>query len=367
MSTAATKSLHLRVKSAGVPSDAQLSLIRRYTLAEIAVEDLYVRTFAIAHNAVDRDSEVIDDALLADFARTLPGKGLFVRHPLGFDGDSGPGEGRWFDARVERMTLDAARELLREPTLTLPPGRTDVTLLYGDAYIARTDDNAALLKKIDAGVAGDVSIGFNFRDTERVLDDEGRELNIYRYLGPGEALEASLVWLGAQPGARAVKHAPRNSENMKMPPVTKTAQEQLDSVSADLATAQSALDAATKTIADLRAALGDDAPLVDEPAEMAALVRAGKSYRADLVDAIIAGERHRGTVGDSADDVAAAKSAYAALPTAKLKTLAGTLGKTTGRPAVTGGDPNGTAPGTKSLAADHPLNNPLIAATAATA
>lgn len=371
MTTAALKSLHLRIKSAGTPSDAQLSMIRKYTLADMTADQLYVRTFVLAHNAIDRDNEAIDDALLSDFARTLPGKGLFIKHPLGWDGDTGPGEGRWFDARVERMSLDAAREFLREPNLTLPPDRNDVSLLYADAYIARTSENDALLVKIDAGVVSDVSIGFNYAEIKRLVDGDGRELNAWRYLGPGEALEGSLVWLGAQPGARAVKNANRNPEN-PVNTATKSVQEQLDSAQSDLATATTALASANSTLDAIRAALTDDAALVDNPTELAALVRAGKDYRGELVDAIVAGERHRGLIGDTPEDVAAAKSAYAVLPASKLKVLAKSLGATAGGKSGSGGgikpaDPNTSAPGTKALSADSPLNNPLISGAASAA
>lgn len=373
MSTGAAKSLHLRIKSAGVPSDAQLAVIRQFTLADMAADQLYVRTFIIAHNAIDRDDECFDDGLLSDFARTLPGKGLFIKHPLGWDGDTGPGEGRWFDAHTERVSLEDARKLLREPMLTLPPDRTDVTLLYADAYLAKTADNGALLTKLDAGIAGDVSIGFTYDSCKRLHDREGRELNSFRLSGPGEALEASLVWLGAQPGARAVKHAQRRNPENTMDPQT---QKQLDDLKAERDTHKAAADSnakAASSLAALKAALGDNATLLDDPAALAETLSAGKDYRASLIDTIVAGERHKGLVGDTDADVQAAKSAYAALPASKLKVLAATLGNIKG--AIAGPDPNSKTPGMPAkdggtgdgAKAAGVLNNPLISGAAAAA
>lgn len=353
----------LHVKSAGAPTDAQLSAIRQYTLADIPAESLYVRTFVVAHSAIDRDRECFDELLLADFARTLPGKGMFVKHPMSWDGDSGPGEGRWFAARTERVSVAEAKAILREPNLQVPPDRTDVTLLYADTYIAHTDDNTALRTKIDAGVVGDVSIGLTYADRQRLRDAEGRELNAFRLTGPGEALEASLVWLGAQPGARAVKQAPTNfPENDMDPKITDKANEEITSLKAKL----EAADKSASSLAAIKSALGDDAALVDNPASLAECVRAGKSYRDGLIADIVASARQKGAIGDTDADVQAAKSTYAALPAAQLKVLADTLGATGAHkqapasPSATAADPNKPSVGAKSADPNSPFANPLI-------
>ena len=207
---------HLSGKAA-TPSADQLAAINRYAIEELAAADVYVRTMYLAHNAIDRDREVMDAALLDAFARTLPGKGLFVRHPTGFDGDSGPGEGRFFEARVQEMTIDAARALLNEPGLMWPPGETSARVLVASFYSIRTGENEALLAKIDAGVAGDVSIGFWASERSAILDANGTRIAT-RLQAPGEALEASLVWLGAQPGARIRKAAGDNGRDTSPTP-----------------------------------------------------------------------------------------------------------------------------------------------------
>lgn len=328
--TIRTKQLSLCVKSAGDPSAEQLAAIREYTLADLPAEKLYVRTFVVAHNAIDRDRECFDEGLLGDFARTLPGKGLFVRHPSGWDGDSGPGKGRWFAAKLERMPIEEARTLLRAPDLQWPPGVQTAVLLQADAYLIRTASNADMLEEIDGGVVGDVSVGFNAKDRERITDGEGRELNAYRLLGPGEALEASLVWLGAQPGARAIKGASRNPDeddtvdkvdkNLYDAEVTAraAAEQKVNDLQRQLDEARPSHD----VVLGLRSALGDDAHLVDHPQLLADAVKAANARRDELIDDIIAGERAAGICGDDGEAVNAAKAIYAGYPLDKLEARA---------------------------------------------
>ncbi|WP_310235430.1 hypothetical protein [Luteimonas terrae] len=300
-----------------------MTAIAQYTLAEIPAEKLYVRTFALAHNGIDRDNECFDEALLADFARTLPGKGLFIKHPTGWDGDSGPGKGRWFGAKLERMSLDEARALLREPGLKFPPGVETGVVLMADAYLVRTTGNADLLDEIDAGVVGDVSIGFTYKDSERVVDVNGIELNIWRLTSPGEASEGSLVWLGAQPGARAIKHANR-TEDRTMPTEEQYQAEKSARTTAETkATAlQAELDQAKPShdiVLGLRKALGDNAALIDKPDDLAASVKAAAVYRDELIDTIVKQERQLGLCDDDDESVAAAKAIYAGDPLTRLQ------------------------------------------------
>lgn len=363
MSGPRAKSLQLRIKSAGDPTPEQLTAIRQYTLADLAPEQLYVRTFALAHNAIDRDREAFDEALLADFARTLPGKGLFIKHPMDWaNGDrGGPPEGRWFAARTERMSLDEARTLLREPELKFPPDVQTAVLLMADAYLVRTEDNGALLLKIDAGVVGDVSIGFTAKDSERITDGQGNELNAWRILGPGEALEGSLVWLGAQPGARAIKGA-RTPEDNEM----KTYSE--DQFNAEKSAREAAEQKATEAKAShdlvlkLRTSLGDHAHLVDKPEVLADQIKAADEYRKSLVDEIVAAERQLGLCGDEDESVKAAEAIYAGYDTSKLKQLRDhyaartTKGGRVGAsdPSARGGANDGEPAGNKSALAGNP-------------
>lgn len=365
MNTPRTKQLAICLKSSGTPDETQLQAIRQYTLRDFEPEELMVREFVLCHNCIDRDNEVFDEGLLADFERTLPGKGVHIRHPGAWDGDSGPGEGRVFGARRERMTLDAARTLLREPTLNLPPDRTEAELVFASAYFVRTDENRALLMKLDAGIAGDVSVGFAHSGSEMVRDTEGREMRTRRWRAPGEAQEMSLVWLGAQPGARAVKNAPAYSthedEDMELKEQLTKAQTRVT----ELETETAGLKQAASQAEALKTALGDNAELAKTPEKLAELAAAGAAYRDDLVDQIVKGERLAGACGDSEDDVKARKAVYANSPLSTLKALAkGFESISKGAGQINGGstDPERPAEGQGGTAAKAVTKNPLFAA-----
>lgn len=358
MSHEAAKSLGLRIKGAGAPTDAQLGLIRQYTLADMPADQLYVRTFVLGHNCIDRDREAFDEGLLADFARTLPGKGAYIKHPTGWNGDGGPAEGRWFDAEVQTMSLDDARKFLREPSLQLPPDRSAVKLIFGDAYFVKTPENQSLLLKIDGGIAGDVSLGFGYDHAETIKDSNGLELQAQRLMGPGCALEGSLVWLGAQPGARAVKAATSTntlSEENAMD--LKEAQTKLT----DAENQVKALTPHQVFRAELKTALGaDHAALCDDAKALGAAAIAGTRYKARLVDELVAGDRQKGIVGDKPEDVADMKASYSALSLTHLEKLHAVAEKSApDKPGIRGGDPNASDVNNKALGTDHPLDGLL--------
>ena len=346
-------------KAAATPTAEQLAAINAFTLREFAADELHVRTFVVCHNCVDRDNECFDEALLRDFAKSLPGKGVFVKHPTGWDGDSGPGEGLVFAARTETMSLEAAQDLMRGQPLQLAPDRTQVEVVLADSYFPKTADNAALLTKLDAGVACFVSVGFSAADRQKVTDAAGNEYELRRWLGPGEAHEMSLVWLGAQPGARAVKSAPRNNEAIDM-----TLQEQLDAERAKNAELTAALDAAKSAnnapLAALKTALGDAAALADDAAGLAKLALAGQEHKAALIADIIKADRLAGLVGDAEADTEAARKEYDGMPLAALKRLHVSASKAlaaAGTGTVAGGEVNTqpAAGGGQKSALDNPV------------
>lgn len=352
----------------GTPTAEQVAAINAFTLREFTPEQLYVREFVVCHNGIDRDRECIDEALLAKFAASLPGKGLFIKHPMSWDGDSGPGEGRWFAARVERMPLAEARTLLREPTFALPPDRSEAQVLLASAYLARDDSTRDLINKVDAGIAGDVSIGFSTSGRADVLDPATGNRIAVRLLGPGEALEASLVWLGAQPGARAVKHL--TPQGTIMDPA------QLAALKAALGPHALLLDnptqlkavldshdsnkAAATTLSAIKAALGVHAVLIDTPADLKAAIEAGIGAKSALIDDLIKADRLAKRCADDDASVNARKAIYQAMPVEALKVMVETVApaaKPVG--AITGSDPNATkaalpngAPSTCDVPAD---------------
>lgn len=363
MSDAQHKTFRLgQRKAAATPTAEQLAAINAFTLRDFAADELHVRTFVVCHNCVDRDNECFDEALLQDFAKSLPGKGVFVKHPTGWDGDSGPGEGLVFAARTETMSLRNAQVFMRDESLQLPPDRTQVSLVVADSYFPKTADNAALLTKLDAGVACFVSVGFTAAERQKVTDAAGNEYELRRWLGPGEAHEMSLVWLGAQPGARAVKSAPRNNEATDM-----TLQEQLDAekaknaeLTAALAAEKAAKAAAAAPIEALKTALGDAAALADDTDGLAKLAIAGREHKSALIADIVKADRLAGTVGDAPEEAEAARKEYDGMPLAALKRLHVTAAKAlaeAGQATVTGGEPNPPAPtgGATKGAFDHPV------------
>lgn len=362
MSAQHTKLFSACFKAAGEATPEQLAAIRAYTLRDFTPAELMVRTFALAHNGIDRDKECLDETLLADFARTIVGKGCYIVHPSSWRSDGGPAEGRVFGARLETMSFDDARKLLREPSLTFPPDRTQATLLFTDVFFARTDENGALLTKMDAGIAGDVSIAFSATGPVPMKDNEGRDLSAHRWLSPGEAFEQSLVWLGAQPGARAVKtFSPENADMNLTPEQIKA----LETENAALKAQQADGAKAVTQLAALKTALGDHAALLDDGAKLAAAVTNGKAAHAALVDEIVAAERQAGICGDTDEDVAGAKALYADFPIAKLHKLAKSLeGRAPAGARIAGGDPNKTTPGvdakTKAAVEQSPLSNPAL-------
>lgn len=368
MTTAHTKQFNAAFKAAsGQPDDTQLAVINDYTLAVLTSEEVYVRTAYIAHNAIDRDQEVFDDALLDVFARTLPGKGLFVKHPRGWDGDSGPGVGRWFGASVVEMSLDDARKALRQPGLQWPPGTEVAKLLEGDFYIPRTNGNDDLIKNVDAGVASDVSIGFSAADRVPITDHADKVIAM-RWVSPGEALETSLVWLGAQPGARAHKDLSSNNSN-----------EETDAMSAEqLKVLQDAKDALQKKHDDLKTATAKALGLFDAiknafKEELTnntdAVIKAindGLAYHKTLVADVIAAERKAGLIGDTPEETTAAEKAYGDWGCDKLKAWAVKLNKTAAPDdggSVAGGDPNASAAdkdAAQNKDANSPFNNEAV-------
>lgn len=349
------KALALHVKAAPAADDAALALVNGFTLRPFAADELQLREYVLAHNCIDRDNECFDEALLDNFATSLTGKGVHIIHPTSWNSDGGPAEGKVYAARTESMSLDAARELLREPGLTLPPDRTQVKVLFASAYFARTPDNAALLIKQDAGIAGDVSVGFDAAERVPIKDAEGRELQARRWMAPGEALEMSLVWLGAQQGARATKSAKQNPEPEQTMDLTK---EEIAALQAKAANAEKS----ASTLAAIKSALGDDAALLDNPAALKAHITDAKAFKAALVDDIVGLERQLKIVGDEPNDVGAAKEFHAGNSIERLQALQkGLSARLPQAPGIKTADPNHGGPGAQEAAKDSPLNNPALA------
>jgi len=202
-----SKETALRAEAREV-SEEDLALINeRFALRPLRADELYVRRLAVCNDRYDRTWERFPAAYLERFAATLPGKALLAHHdhrrfPLG----------RFFKAAVE--TAPPAE-----------PGGEPVRWLYGWAYLLNTPANEEVRAQIDAGIYSHVSIGFRWADLACDLcgrslataecghvpgrDYDGRRCTA-TYSGDAaeaEAVEASVVTLGAQYGAAIMKSA----------------------------------------------------------------------------------------------------------------------------------------------------------------
>lgn len=378
----------------GKPDDTQLELINQITLEPITADQVYVRTVYLAHNAIDRDGDVFDDALLDDFANTLPGKGLFVKHPLGWDGDTGPGVGRFFSSRTFTTSQDEARQLLREPKLRFPPANEQAKILEGSFFISRTEKHTGLISDIDLGIASDVSVGFRASDRSAITNGATDERIATRLLGPGEALEGSLVWLGAQPGARVHKQASLFDDELgehevdELKKLLESIQKSLNDLAGNkaegtdntkvlaelesLKTKCEEMGVKVVVLDDLRKALGDDADeLLKTPEVIVSMINDARAARTKLIDDVIAAERVAGLLEKDDDEgIAAAKKDYQDFSTERLQKMLATAQKRSpGKGPEHGGDPNATGADNRKTDGEKDMksygDNPLLGGQAA--
>jgi len=284
-------------------SPEMLARVNAYALKDLAAGEIYVRRCLLAHNAIDRDNERFPETLLDNFAATLPGKSLLFGHdrrsyfPLGL----------FFDATTEGITVEQFKALTGE-TPRLPEGMTSVKILWGWFYIVKTPSAADMLANLEAGVYRHVSIGFNAADLVGVKKEINGPTLYWEYVGPGEALEGSLVWLGAQPGATAQK-ALKDQENHTE---KESPMKMLITLLAGLG-----IKALSDTATEDQIAAGIKALIDEKDARIAALApeaELGKAYREKTVTDYVALKHKLGEVGDDAEKHASLKQVAAGLP-----------------------------------------------------
>jgi hypothetical protein len=200
MSRQFLKSFGLKAASAGAECTPEMLLkINSYALTALTADQVFVRKFLMAHNCIDRDNECFPSDMLDQFAATMPGKSMLEGH----DRRSRPC-GKWFDAATEEMTPEQFKSITGvEPRL--PDAATSCKVLWSWGYMLKTPGNDELIAAVDGGICDHCSIGFAAADLTAVRKDPNGPAQYYQYASPGEALEGSLVWLGAQPGATAQK------------------------------------------------------------------------------------------------------------------------------------------------------------------
>lgn len=178
----------------------QLQKINSFALRELTPDEVYVRQFILCHNGIDRDGERFSEAILEDFKRTLPGKSVLQSH----NRNDLP-KGLFFDAFVDSMTPEGFSMLTGE-SIKLPDNISQAVVLFGWTYFLKAGFNEELLSLIDGGIARYVSIGFRASDLV-VVKGPYDQILYQEYAPPAEALEGSIVWLGAQPGATIKSHS----------------------------------------------------------------------------------------------------------------------------------------------------------------
>lgn len=286
-------------------TDEQLAKINQYALSSITADDIYARKYLIAHNMVDRDRERFSEALLDDFVSTFPGKSYLFAHdrgqylPLGLI----------FDAFSETMTPEQFAELTGEDA-RMPEGIDTVKVVWAWFYIARTASAEDIIQNIEAGIYRHGSIGFAAADLAPVKGEYDQIL-FWEYKAPGEAREASLVWLGAQQGATTQKAAadeetpeepkPTNKGDMSMKTLKILLGKLLGKSFGDDTTEEQLAQAVEAVIVEKEKQIAD---LQAEKSELTEMADVGQKYRKQLTDEYV---RMKTALGECEETETAAK------------------------------------------------------------
>lgn len=189
--------------------------------------DFVVYNAWLCHNFVDRDRERFSKGILEDFQRTIIGKSLLEGH-----NHRGLGYGRFFSAEIVKIDKARAKEIIGEWTHVNFDAHLDKVIardgglffLVAKYYILK-EGREDIINDIDAGIISDMSIGFRAPDMNPVYDDDGESVLWWEYVNTGtrtgEAIEASHVFLGAQPGARTRTEAKSFKNNTASEPTKK--------------------------------------------------------------------------------------------------------------------------------------------------
>jgi len=283
-----------------------LAMINNYALAPLTAEQVFVRKFLMAHNCIDRDNECFPNEMLDQFAATMPGKSLLAGHNR-----RDLPRGKWFDASTEEMSCEQFKALTGiDPRM--PDGVDRCKVLWSWAYMVKTPSNEELTQQIDGGVCDHCSIGFAAADCRAVRETPTGPTKYYQYVSPGEALEGSLVWLGAQPGATAQKAFDKNREmeggtDMKIL-IAGIGSLSGKSLAVDISE-ETLLNEIKTMLAGKDATINELKPLADD----------GKAYRDDLIADMV---KFAALIGEITDDEKAKKEEedfLKTVPIARLK------------------------------------------------
>jgi hypothetical protein len=271
-------------------TDAHMAAIRQYAVGEVTPEAVFIGQMRLANTLVDRSFEKFPVAYLHRFAETLPGKSLMPGHDY-----SQTPLGRFFDAEV------------------MADGEGGHCLLA--RYYTRAD--APITGDIKLGVAKDASIGFTPGD--RTCDLCGRSyygadangdycphwagdsydghlctLTYGGDLSQVEAVEGSLVWLGAQYGAQTTRNAAAiAAKTAYIDQLRATAAPERKEDTMEL----------TEAVAKIAALEAEKKALETDKKTLSPLAEAGEKYRKFLLSEIL---RLKKSMGEEAEGAALA-------------------------------------------------------------
>ena len=185
---------HTSAKPTGTPSEAELALIHRHTRRELRPEEVYTFSVKLCDNEVDRDGERFTTACLRGLQKLFVGKTGIFDH----SGKSEDQVMRIYDTYVEEDGAYAA--------------------LCAKVYLPRGEDNAALIREIDAGIKKEVSVSCAVKRVKCSVCGKAISRCEHKkgvaYGGkvchavleePTDAYEFSFVAVPAQPGAGVLK------------------------------------------------------------------------------------------------------------------------------------------------------------------
>jgi len=169
----------------------------------------------LAHNFLDRDGERFSKGVLESLSGSIVGKSKLHGHDWGSSGD-----GRFFKSHIEKLSIDETLNLIgSHPNPKVKEHLEEVARRDGGIYwmvpkFYKLVDDKEEIRKMDAGIIGDMSIGFSAPDLVEVYAEEkgGKKEMLWKeYVNvegkEAEAYEASDVFLGSQYGARIRKDA----------------------------------------------------------------------------------------------------------------------------------------------------------------
>lgn len=220
-------------------------------------DDTVIHTFLVAHDAIDKEMEVIPVDVLNSLAEQLPGKGIYKNH----DTWELP-EGKIVKALTDKIAIEQFKALTKVDPL-LRQNQDSINVLYADGEFAKDTDIA---KKLKSKIIGNVSIGFYYQN--KPIDKGTYMLHQL----PVQADEFSIVNRSIQPGAQIIKskevpeHKFYQGDNM----------EDLGKVQKELTETKVEL---AKKETDLQAALSEVKTLKQEKESNDPLVQMGKKYQ----------------------------------------------------------------------------------------